>query len=84
MPPWPVLTAFDRCLPAGPERQHFLAIATPENIAHIKSNDPTGTVFERADYGRSYSTLTSYAPCAVWTWLMAQEEQPSILAYNDF
>jgi len=71
------------CLPPGPERHHFLAIATPENIAHMKSNDPTGTVFERADYGRSYSTLTSYAPCAVWTWLMAQEEEPNILAYND-
>ncbi|KAK3984560.1 hypothetical protein QBC44DRAFT_353593 [Cladorrhinum sp. PSN332] len=71
------------CLPAGPERHHFLAVATPENIAHIKSNDPTCTVFERADYGRSYSTLTSYAPCAVWTWLVAQDDEPNILAYND-
>ncbi|KAK4221077.1 hypothetical protein QBC38DRAFT_461873 [Podospora fimiseda] len=71
------------CLPPGTERNHFLAVATPENIAHMKSNDPTGTVFERADYGRSYSTLTSYAPCAVWTWLVAGEDEPSILGYND-
>ncbi|KAK0665459.1 hypothetical protein QBC41DRAFT_12874 [Cercophora samala] len=71
------------CLPNGPLRQHFLAVATPENVAHMKSSDPTGTVFERADYGRSYSTLTSYAPCAVWTWLVAREPDPFILGYND-
>ncbi|KAK4180229.1 hypothetical protein QBC36DRAFT_320683 [Triangularia setosa] len=71
------------CLPRGPQRQHFLAVATPENVAHMKSSDPTGTVFERADYGRSYSTLTSYAPCAVWTWLVARETDPIIMGYND-
>ncbi|KAK4188639.1 hypothetical protein QBC35DRAFT_495990 [Podospora australis] len=71
------------CLPKGPLRQHFLAVATPKNVAHMKASDPTGSVFERADYGRSYSTLTSYAPCAVWTWLVAEEEDPLILGYND-
>ncbi|KAK4202173.1 hypothetical protein QBC40DRAFT_46151 [Triangularia verruculosa] len=71
------------CLPKGPQRQHFLAIATPENVGHMKASDPTGTVFERADYGRSYSSLTSYAPCAVWTWLVAREPDPIIMGYND-
>lgn len=71
------------CLPKGPLRQHFLAVATPKNVAHMKASDPSGSVFERADYGRSYSTLTSYAPCAVWTWLVATEEYPCILGYND-
>ncbi|KAL2020041.1 hypothetical protein VTK56DRAFT_8944 [Thermocarpiscus australiensis] len=70
-------------LPRGPQREHFLAVATPENVARMKSSDPTGTVFERADYGRSYSTLTSYAPAAVWTWLVCREVTPKILAYND-
>ncbi|GAB1319830.1 Abscisic acid ABA receptor [Madurella fahalii] len=67
----------------GPEREHFLAVATPENVARMKSSDPTGSVFERADYGRSYSTLTSYAPCAAWTWLVYQTKEPKILGYND-
>ncbi|KAK4661205.1 uncharacterized protein QC763_704350 [Podospora pseudopauciseta] len=71
------------CFPPGPQRQHFLAVATPENVAHMKCSDTTGTVFERADYGRSYSTLTSYAPCAVWTWLVARESDPIMLGYND-
>jgi hypothetical protein len=72
-----------RALPHGPQREHFLAVAVPENIAHMKASDPTGTVFERADYGRSYSTTTSYAPSAVWTWLVFQEQLPKVLNYND-
>jgi len=50
----------------------------------MKASDSTGTVFMRADYGRSYSTLTSYTPGAVWTWLVCREESPGILGYNDF
>jgi len=52
-------------------------------MSYMKKSDPTGKVFERADYGRSYSTLSSYTPCAVWTWLVCREEAPGILAYND-
>ncbi|KAK1756435.1 hypothetical protein QBC47DRAFT_186200 [Echria macrotheca] len=70
-------------LPLGPQRHHFLGVAAPENVSRMKKSDPTGTIFERADYGRSYSTLTSYAPCAVWTWLVCREEAPRFLAYND-
>jgi len=72
-----------RALPLGQLRDHFLGIAAPENMSYMKKSDPTGKVFERADYGRSYSTLSSYTPCAVWTWLVCREEAPGILAYND-
>ncbi|KAK0639966.1 hypothetical protein B0T16DRAFT_337478 [Cercophora newfieldiana] len=70
-------------LPPGHQREHFLGIAAPENVSDMKKSDPTGTVFERADYGRSYSALTSYTPSAVWTWLVCREEEPRVLAYND-
>lgn len=68
----------------GPHREHFLGVASPENVSQMKASDSTGTVFMRADYGRSYSTLTSYTPGAVWTWLVCREESPGILGYNDF
>lgn len=71
----------DSALAAGPEREHFLAVATPENVAGIKRADPTA--FGRADYGRSYSTTSSYAPSAVWAWLVCREEEPAMLAYTD-
>ncbi|KAK3368473.1 hypothetical protein B0H63DRAFT_404016 [Podospora didyma] len=70
-------------LPPGGQRELFLKVATPENVAKMKASDATGKVFERADYGRSYSTLTSYTPCAAWTWLVCEEEDPKILGYND-
>ncbi|KAK3323068.1 hypothetical protein B0H66DRAFT_219260 [Apodospora peruviana] len=70
-------------LPLGPRRNHFLGVATPEHVAEMKRGDHTGMMFERADYGRSYSTLTSYTPSAVWAWLHFDKEVPKILAYND-
>ncbi|KAK4238060.1 hypothetical protein C8A03DRAFT_33961 [Achaetomium macrosporum] len=68
-------------LAPGPEREHFLAIATPENVGRMKSAD--STLFERADYGRSYSTTSSYAPSAAWAWLVGRQEEPRMLAYSD-
>ncbi|KAL2161795.1 hypothetical protein VTH06DRAFT_7579 [Thermothelomyces fergusii] len=68
-------------LAPGPERERFLAVATPESVARIKRADPS--VFERADYGRSYATTTSYAPSAVWAWLVWRDEEPKMLGYND-
>jgi hypothetical protein len=47
----------------------------------MKSAD--SSLFERADYGRSYSTTTSYAPSAAWAWLVARQEEPSMLSYTD-
>ncbi|KAL0472920.1 hypothetical protein QR685DRAFT_156467 [Neurospora intermedia] len=70
-------------LPKGPQREHFLAVATPENVANMKRADHTGTIFDRADYGRTYSTTTSYTPSAAWAWLVCDDEHPKMLAYND-
>lgn len=72
-----------RALPKGPQREHFLAVATPENVANMKKSDHTGTIFERADYGRPYSTTTSYTPSAAWAWLVCDDEHPKMLGYND-
>jgi hypothetical protein len=47
----------------------------------MKSSDPT--VFGRADYGRSYSSISSYAPSAAWTWLAWGDEEPRMLLYTD-
>ena len=76
-------SAIYRTLPAGPQRDHFLGIACPENMARMKKLDETGTLFGRADYGRSYSTLTSYTPSSAWAWLVCQEEAPPIISFND-
>lgn len=70
-----------RALAPGPQREHFLAVATPENVARMKSSNPG--VFEQADYGRSYSTTSSYAPSAAWTWMVCGEENPVMLGYSD-
>lgn len=81
---WAGLIHQYRTLPLGPQRNHFLGTATPEHVAEKKKMDSTGTVFQRADYGRAYSTVTSYTPSAVWAWLQCKEECPRMLAYNDF
>ncbi|KAK4152109.1 hypothetical protein C8A00DRAFT_16554 [Chaetomidium leptoderma] len=65
---------------AADEREPFLAVATPENVARMKTLDPA--VFTRADYGHSYSTTSSYAPSAAWAWLVCRE-QPTMLAYSE-
>ncbi|KAK3940241.1 hypothetical protein QBC46DRAFT_314214 [Diplogelasinospora grovesii] len=67
--------------PPGPQRNHFLAIAMPENLEAMKQAD--SSLFERADYGRAYSALTSYGPSAAWAWLVCEDPIPRILAYND-
>jgi hypothetical protein len=78
-----VANAENRALPLGPRRDHFLAIAGPDSVSRMKAADPTGTLFNRADYGRSYSALTSYPTGAVWTWLVHRVDTPTIIAYND-
>ncbi|KAK3369779.1 hypothetical protein B0T24DRAFT_533198 [Lasiosphaeria ovina] len=70
-------------LPPGSKRNYFLAFATPENVANVRMSNPPGTIFVRADYGRSYSTLTSYAPAAMWVWMVWRENQPTIFCYDD-
>ncbi|KAL2194708.1 hypothetical protein P885DRAFT_42426 [Corynascus similis CBS 632.67] len=68
-------------LAPGPERERFLAVATPESVARMKCTDPA--VFEPADYGRAYAATTSYAPSAAWAWLVWRDEEPRMLGYND-
>jgi len=70
-------------LPQGPQRDHFLGVAKPTTFSQMKKADETGTLFERADYGRPYSTLTSYGPSAAWAWLVCRQQNPGIIAYND-
>ena len=79
-PVFDALTGKHRALTIG-LREHFLAVAIPENVARMKSLDPS--VFVRADYGRSYSVSCSYASSAIWTWLVWRDEEPSMLPYND-
>lgn len=73
--------AISRTFPPGPQRDHFLAFATPEKMAEMRKDDEG--LFERADYGRSCSTLTSYNPSAAWTWMVCGKQLPRIIAYND-
>ncbi|KAJ4290029.1 hypothetical protein N0V88_006831 [Collariella sp. IMI 366227] len=70
-------------LAAGPERERFLGIATPKNVARMKASDATGTIFQRSDNNRSYSTFCSYTPSAVWTWMLCREEEPRMLLFSD-
>ena len=40
-------------------------------------------IFESADYGYGFGTITSYPPCAAWTWLVHGKESPKVIGYND-
>ncbi|KAJ9152205.1 LanC-like protein 2 [Coniochaeta hoffmannii] len=68
-------------LPPGQQREHFLAVATPERMSQLRKQDET--LFEPADYGKPYSLTTGYAPCATWSWLVCGEEVPKVIAFND-
>jgi hypothetical protein len=70
-----------RALAPGQQREHFLAVATPESIVKLRKQDQT--LFEPADYGKPYSLTTSYPPCAAWSWLVCGEEVPKMVAFND-
>jgi hypothetical protein len=50
-------------------------------MAEMKKADES--LFERADYGHSYSTLTGYAPSAAWTWMVCGKQLPRVIIYND-
>jgi hypothetical protein len=41
------------------------------------------SLFEKADYGKSYSAAMSYVPSAAWTWMVCGEKSPPVLLYND-
>jgi hypothetical protein len=71
----------DRALALGEKREHFLAVATPEEMARLRQRDQT--LFEPADYGKAYSLTTSYAPSGAWAWLVWREERPGVIGFND-
>lgn len=50
-------------------------------MAEMRKTDED--LFETADYGKPYSTLTSYTPSAAWTWMVCGKQLPRIIAYND-
>ncbi|KAB5558516.1 hypothetical protein GE09DRAFT_1119623 [Coniochaeta sp. 2T2.1] len=68
-------------LPSGGQREHFLAVATPERMSELRRHDQT--LFEAADHGKPYSLTTSYAPCAAWAYVVCREEPARMIAFND-
>lgn len=68
-------------LSPGPQRDHFLALATPEIMAKMREDDET--VFEPADYGNKYATISGYLFSAAWAWMTCAEKSPGLIFYTD-
>ncbi|KAL2758465.1 hypothetical protein ACRALDRAFT_1075051 [Sodiomyces alcalophilus JCM 7366] len=67
--------------PPGPEREHFLALATPDKITEARRADPS--LFHPASYGKDAMLLMNYEPSAAWTWMVCQRKLPRMILYND-
>ncbi|KUI74094.1 LanC-like protein 2 [Cytospora mali] len=65
----------------GPRREHFLAFATPEKMNELRRKDKT--IFEPADYGSKYATISGYSLSAAWAWMTFGEHSPRLIFYND-
>ncbi|ROW00812.1 hypothetical protein VMCG_06455 [Cytospora schulzeri] len=65
----------------GPQREHFLALTTPERMSEMRDKDKT--VFVPADYGSQYATISGHFFSAAWTWMVSAEQQSRIIFYND-
>lgn len=70
-----------RIFPPGPEREHFLALATPDKVTEARRADPT--LFRPASYGKDNMLLMTYEPSAAWTWMVCQRKLPRMILYND-
>lgn len=68
-------------LPQGPEREHFLALATADAVEKVRRHDPN--LYEPASYGHKASVLMTYLPSAAWTWAVCEAENPRMIMYND-
>ncbi|RBR03777.1 hypothetical protein FVER53590_02175 [Fusarium verticillioides] len=68
-------------LPRGPNRQHFLALATADAVEKVRRHDPK--LFESASYGHKAAVLMNYLPSAAWTWAVCEHEHPRLIMYND-
>ncbi|ROT37657.1 abscisic acid ABA receptor [Sodiomyces alkalinus F11] len=67
--------------PPGPEREHFLALATPDKVTEARRADPS--IFRPASYGKDTMLLMNYDPSAAWTGLVCERKLPKMILYND-
>ncbi|KFY17338.1 hypothetical protein V492_00748 [Pseudogymnoascus sp. VKM F-4246] len=63
--------------PVGPQREHFLALCTPDAIKKAKEADPK--VFLPAAYGTEVMVTLQYLPSAAWTWAVCEIPVPPML-----
>lgn len=56
-------------------------MATPEAVEASRKAD--ATMFEPAHYGTELSVMMGYWPSAAWTWSVCEEEEPSLILFND-
>lgn len=70
-----------RIFPPGEQREHFLALATPEKMSELRRGDED--IFQPASYGKESMILMGYDPSAAWLWLVCQRKMPRMLLYND-
>lgn len=68
-------------LSRGHQRDHFLAVATPERVSASRENDER--LFEPADYGRTFATISGGLWSAAWAWMVCEEESPRLAFYTD-
>ncbi|KAH7316464.1 hypothetical protein B0I35DRAFT_409662 [Stachybotrys elegans] len=68
-------------LPRGQNREHFLALASPEAVSKVKNHDPK--LFAPAAYNRDSSVLMNYLSSAAWTWMVYDQETPPMIMFND-
>lgn len=50
-------------------------------MAEISSKEKT--VFEPADYGSKYATISGYLFSAAWSWMVSGGQSPRVIFYND-
>lgn len=68
-------------LKAGTRRNHFLAIASQENMERLKRRD--SSLFGSAPDAVSDYLLMCYWPSSVWVWAVCEKEQPGMILYTD-
>lgn len=56
-------------------------MATPERADALAAKG--GRLFEPADYGRTYPTISGELWSAAWTWMVCGEDSPGLVLYTD-
>lgn len=70
-----------RIFPPGEKREHFLALATPEQVSGLRRGEKG--MFKPASYEKESMILMGYDSSAAWTWLVCRRRLPRMLLYND-